>query len=93
VSRLLKRQSPLQAGDDHLHNRLFTYIRSKVEDQTFANSLTGCTIGFVSGVLPATLAVTGVVEVTSSLVWLLYFVVYTALHLTVYRQLKLSARL
>jgi UDP-N-acetylmuramyl pentapeptide phosphotransferase/UDP-N-acetylglucosamine-1-phosphate transferase len=88
VSRVLKRRSPLQAGDDHLHNRLFTYVRSKVENQTVANSLTGCTIGFVSGVLPATLAVTGVIEVTNSLVWLLYFVAYTALHVTAYHRLK-----
>ena len=88
VSRVLKRQSPLQAGDDHLHNRLFTYVRSKVENQTVANSLTGCTIGFVSGVLPSTLAVTGVLEVTSSLVWLLYFAAYTALHVTAYYRLK-----
>jgi UDP-N-acetylmuramyl pentapeptide phosphotransferase/UDP-N-acetylglucosamine-1-phosphate transferase len=88
VSRVLKRQSPLQAGDDHLHNRLFTYVRSKVENQTVANSLTGCTIGFVSSVLPSTLAVTGVMEITSSLAWLLYFAAYTALHLTAYYRLK-----
>jgi UDP-N-acetylmuramyl pentapeptide phosphotransferase/UDP-N-acetylglucosamine-1-phosphate transferase len=88
VSRLLKRQSPLQAGDDHLHNRLFAYIRSKVENQTAANSLTGCTIGFVSSVLPSALAVTGVIEVSSSLVWLLYFAAYTALHVTAYYRLK-----
>ena len=94
VSRVLKRQSPLQAGDDHLHNCFFTYIRSKVENQTVANSLTGCAIGFVSSVLPFTLAVTGVIEVTSSLVWLLYFVAYTALHLATYHRLKvLNARL
>lgn len=94
VSRLLKRQSPLRAGDDHMHNRLFTYIRSKVESQTVANSLTGCTIGLFSAVLPAILAVTGVMEITSSLAWLVYFAAYTALHLTAYHQLKVpNARL
>ncbi|MDB2416825.1 hypothetical protein N9W42_05605 [Pseudomonadales bacterium] len=94
VSRVLKRQSPLQAGDDHLHNRLFASIRSKVENQIVANSLTGCIIGFVSGALPATLAVTGVIEINSSLVWLIYFAAYITLHMTAYLRLKtLNARL
>lgn len=89
ISRLIKRQSPLQAGDDHLHNRLFTFIRSKVRNQILANSLTGCAIGLFSGVLPAMLAVTGILEIGSSPAWLSYFVGHTVIHLGVYHQLKL----
>ena len=93
ISRLLKGQSPLQAGDDHLHNRLFAVIRSKVKSQILANSLTGCAIGLFSAVLPAALIVTDTLTVGSSPAWLLYFVTYVAIHLGLYHQLnRLTAR-
>ena len=88
VSRLLKKQSPLQAGNDHLHNRLFAYFRSKVGNQVVANSLTGCTIGLLSAVVPGVLAVTGTVDASDSQAWLTYFLAYAVLHLLAYRQLK-----
>lgn len=88
ISRLLKRQSPMLAGDDHLHNQFFKAIRRKVKHQLVGNSLTGCTIGLFSAALPAALGVTGVLAIDNSAGWLVYFLFYVVCHLAVYRKLR-----
>ena len=88
ISRLLKSQSPLRAGDDHLHNHLFKAIRLKVKHQLVGNSLTGCVIGLLTAALPAALGMTGVLATNNAVGWLVYFLLYMVCHLVAYQQLK-----
>ena len=52
LRRLLVGRSPFSPDNDHLHNRIHFYLRSKFRSQVASNSLTGLLVsGFTSGLV------------------------------------------
>ena len=82
----------MQAGNDHTHNFLYRVCRQAGLGRIAANSLTGCAIAIVSAVVPAGLAMTGVLARTDTAAWLGYFVAYIVLHTVAARLLKMTAK-
>lgn len=91
AQRAARKVSPMQAGDDHLHNFLYRVCRQAGLGRVAANSLTGCTIAAVSAGVPSVIALTGVLERGDTAAWLGYFVCYILLHVVACRLLKVTA--
>jgi UDP-N-acetylmuramyl pentapeptide phosphotransferase/UDP-N-acetylglucosamine-1-phosphate transferase len=88
VVRAFQGDSPFQASNDHLHNYLYELLRKRGWNRIVANSTTGCFLGTVSALLPASLALLGEVDIASTNFWGGYFAIYAVLHLTVVLQLE-----
>lgn len=88
VVRAVRRASPLQAGNDHLHNYLYGLLREWGWNYIAANSTTGCLVGTVSAVLPASLVLLGVFDPDNTVIWGFYFATYLMLHLSIVVQLE-----
>ena len=88
VVRLARGASPLQAGNDHLHNFLYGLLRKRGVDHIAANSVTGCFLGGLSALLPASLVLVGVLDTGSTVVWGCYFAIYLVIHLSLAAQLE-----
>ena len=86
--RVLNGASPFQSSNDHLHNYLYELLRKWGWNRIVANSTTGCFLGTVSALLPASLALLGEVDIASTNFWGGYFAIYAVLHLTVVLQLE-----
>ena len=93
VSRLKRKISPLQSANDHLHNFLFRVLCMRGSRHNWANSFTGCSIGFLSAMVPSLLAVFGVFDPGATNIWLSYFGAYAVVHLslTYYLQRRVNA--
>ena len=88
VVRAFQGDSPFQASNDHLHNYLYELLRKRGWNRIVANSTTGCFLGTVSALLPASLALLGKVDIAGTDFWGGYFAIYAVLHLTVVLQLE-----
>ena len=87
VVRMLNGVSPYRSSNDHLHNYLYESLRKWGWNRTAANSATGCFLGAMSGLLPATLVLLGVFDPNNTIVWGCYFAMYLVLHLSFVVQL------
>lgn len=80
IVRAQRGNSPFQASNDHLHNYLYESLRNGQWNALKANSVTGCSIGFVSAGLPALLAISEIESVANTTFWASYFLIYLILH-------------
>lgn len=88
VERVSRRSSPFQASNDHLHNYMYELLRNWGWKRVVANSTTGCLVGSVSALLPASLVLLEVIDINSTDFWGWYFCGYTGLHLCLTNRLK-----
>lgn len=88
VFRAARGASPLQSSNDHLHNYLYELLRKWGWNRIVANSTTGCFLGAVSALLPASLVVLGVLDPGNTILWGCYFAIYVMLHLSFVAQLE-----
>lgn len=87
-SRTKRGASPFEACNDHLHNYLYRVLSTRVRSRTAANSITGCCLGAVSALLPASLVLLGLFDLDSTVTWSCYFASYGVFHLYAAEQLK-----
>jgi UDP-N-acetylmuramyl pentapeptide phosphotransferase/UDP-N-acetylglucosamine-1-phosphate transferase len=88
VVRAVRKASPFQAGNDHLHNYLYGLLRKWGWNRIVANSATGCFFGAVSALLPASLVLSGMFDLGDTIIWGCYFATYLMLHLALVAQLE-----
>lgn len=88
AARWFAGNSPLNAGNDHLHNFFYQFLRDLGWKRTLANSVTGCSLGFIGAVVPALLLIYGVIDPINTMAWLAYFFGYVVLHLVFLRIVK-----
>ena len=88
VVRAARGASPFQSSNDHLHNYLYELLRKWGWNRIVANSTTGCFLGAVSALLPASLVVLGVLDPGNTILWGCYFAIYVMLHLSFVAQLE-----
>ena len=88
VFRAARGASPFQSSNDHLHNCLYELLRKWGWNRIVANSTTGCFLGAVSALLPASLVVLGVFDPGNTILWGCYFAMYVVLHLSFVAQLE-----
>ena len=88
VFRAARGASPFQSSNDHLHNYLYELLRKWGWNRIVANSTTGCFLGAVSALLPASLVVFGVFDHGNTILWGCYFAIYVMLHLSFVAQLE-----
>jgi UDP-N-acetylmuramyl pentapeptide phosphotransferase/UDP-N-acetylglucosamine-1-phosphate transferase len=88
VARAARGASPFQSANDHLHNYLYELLRKWGWNRILANSTTGCFLGAVSALLPASLVLSGVFDLGNTIIWGCYFAMYVMLHLSFAAQLE-----
>ena len=88
LSRVAQGNSPLQAGDDHLHNYAYMLLRDLGWHRLFANSVTGCSVGLVSAFVPSSLVLVGKVSIGDTSFWQGYFLAYMIVHLMIAQFLR-----
>jgi UDP-GlcNAc:undecaprenyl-phosphate GlcNAc-1-phosphate transferase len=88
VVRAARGVSPFQSSNDHLHNYLYELLRKWGWNPIVANSTTGCFLGSVSALLPASLVLLGVFDLGNTIIWGCYFATYVMLHFSFVAQLE-----
>ena len=88
VVRAARGFSPFQSSNDHLHNYLYELLRKWGWNPIVANSTTGCFLGSVSALLPASLVLLGVFDLGNTIIWGCYFATYVMLHFSFVAQLE-----
>ena len=88
IVRVFRGASPFHSSNEHLHNYLYRVLRKRGWNLTVANSITGCSLGIVSALLPASLVLFGVFDIGGTTFWGLYFAIYLVIHVSLVIQLE-----